>query len=142
MYEEMKNCKLLYSRWLLVRDTFVAYMDHRTEQIRLVLLMDKDFKVGELRIGWFGVIIVYVIASCYRFFVPDVFTVLVVGVCWLRKSLIVLSQSPFSLSFLLPYRSYVPSLANSDERTGLGSEKVYNGFCQPVSGIPRLRERN
>ena len=67
MYGEMKNRKLLYSRWLLVRDTFVAYMDHRTEQIRLVLLMDKDFKVGELRSGWFGVIIVYVIASCYRF---------------------------------------------------------------------------
>ncbi|CAJ0608562.1 unnamed protein product [Cylicocyclus nassatus] len=32
-------------RWLMVRDSFVAYMDHRTEQIRLVLLMDRDFKV-------------------------------------------------------------------------------------------------
>uniref|UniRef100_A0A1I7XBK1 Uncharacterized protein n=1 Tax=Heterorhabditis bacteriophora TaxID=37862 RepID=A0A1I7XBK1_HETBA len=29
----------------MVRDSFVAYMDHRTEEIRLVLLMDKDFKL-------------------------------------------------------------------------------------------------
>lgn len=29
----------------MVRDSFIAYMDHRTEQIRLVLLMDRDFKV-------------------------------------------------------------------------------------------------
>ncbi|CAD6195581.1 unnamed protein product [Caenorhabditis auriculariae] len=33
-------------RWLMVRDSFVAYMDHRTEVIRMVLLMDKDFKVA------------------------------------------------------------------------------------------------
>lgn len=29
----------------MVRDSFVAYMDPRTEEIRLVLLMDKDFQV-------------------------------------------------------------------------------------------------
>ncbi|KAE9416764.1 hypothetical protein Angca_005924, partial [Angiostrongylus cantonensis] len=45
-----KQCCVRYllpwsKRWLMVRDSFVAYMDHRTEQIRLVLLMDRDFKV-------------------------------------------------------------------------------------------------
>ncbi|VDM60973.1 unnamed protein product [Angiostrongylus costaricensis] len=46
-----KQCCVRYllpwsKRWLMVRDSFVAYMDHRTEQIRLVLLMDRDFKVA------------------------------------------------------------------------------------------------
>ncbi|VDO64576.1 unnamed protein product [Haemonchus placei] len=46
-----KQCCVRYflpwsKRWLMVRDSFVAYMDHRTERIRLVLLMDKDFKVA------------------------------------------------------------------------------------------------
>ncbi|WKX95036.1 hypothetical protein Q1695_011916 [Nippostrongylus brasiliensis] len=46
-----KQCCVRYflpwsKRWLMVRDSFVAYMHHRTEQIRLVLLMDKDFKVA------------------------------------------------------------------------------------------------
>uniref|UniRef100_A0A8R1DXK1 Phospholipase n=1 Tax=Caenorhabditis japonica TaxID=281687 RepID=A0A8R1DXK1_CAEJA len=46
-----KHCCVRYllpwsKRWLMVRDSFVAYMDHRTEQIRMVLLMDRDFKVA------------------------------------------------------------------------------------------------
>ncbi|KAK5986738.1 Phospholipase, partial [Trichostrongylus colubriformis] len=46
-----KQCCVRYllpwsKRWLMVRDSFVAYMDHRSERIRLVLLMDKDFKVA------------------------------------------------------------------------------------------------
>ncbi|GMR36690.1 hypothetical protein PMAYCL1PPCAC_06885, partial [Pristionchus mayeri] len=45
-----KQCCVRYmvpwsKRWLMVRDSFVAYMDPRTEEIRLVLLMDKDFQV-------------------------------------------------------------------------------------------------
>lgn len=46
-----KQCCVRYflpwsKRWLMVRDSFVAYMDHRSEQIRMVLLMDQDFKVA------------------------------------------------------------------------------------------------
>lgn len=46
-----KQCCVRYmlpwsKRWLMVRDSFVAYMNHRTERIRLVLLMDRDFKVA------------------------------------------------------------------------------------------------
>ncbi|CAB3404351.1 unnamed protein product [Caenorhabditis bovis] len=46
-----KQCCVRYflpwsKRWLMVRDSFVAYMDPRTEQIRMVLLMDKEFKVA------------------------------------------------------------------------------------------------
>ncbi|CAI4222449.1 unnamed protein product [Auanema sp. JU1783] len=46
-----KQCCVRYfvpwsRRWLMVRDSFVAYMDPSSEQIRLVLLMDRDFKVA------------------------------------------------------------------------------------------------
>ncbi|KAL6734241.1 hypothetical protein Aduo_004802 [Ancylostoma duodenale] len=51
VYLGWKQCCVRYmlpwsKRWLMVRDSFIAYMDHRTEQIRLVLLMDRDFKVA------------------------------------------------------------------------------------------------
>ncbi|GMT14733.1 hypothetical protein PFISCL1PPCAC_6030 [Pristionchus fissidentatus] len=50
VFVSWKQCCVRYmlpwsKRWLMVRDSFVAYMDPRTEEIRLVLLMDKDFQV-------------------------------------------------------------------------------------------------
>lgn len=41
-----KQTKLFVKRWLMVKDTYVCYMDPSDEQIRLVLLFDEQFDVN------------------------------------------------------------------------------------------------
>ncbi len=41
----LRNRKRPVCRWLLVKDSFVAYLDPDDETVRAVLLFDKDFTV-------------------------------------------------------------------------------------------------
>ncbi|KHN85761.1 Phospholipase D1 [Toxocara canis] len=42
----VRHCLMWSKRWLILKDTSVCYMDARTEQIRFVLLFDRDFEVS------------------------------------------------------------------------------------------------
>ncbi|VDK21977.1 unnamed protein product [Anisakis simplex] len=42
----VRHCLRWSKRWLILKDTSVCYMDARTEQIRFVLLFDRDFEVS------------------------------------------------------------------------------------------------
>ncbi|EJW73308.1 hypothetical protein WUBG_15785, partial [Wuchereria bancrofti] len=42
----VRHCLRWSKRWLILKDSSVCYMNPRTEQIRFVLLFDRDFNVS------------------------------------------------------------------------------------------------